>query len=270
MSNHLRAEIAPVGQDGGFLRVPPMEIEAAHRAAVPHRGAWLHVLSSDGRILVVRRSLRMKTCAGLLSIIGEHHSGQEADDHCAARAVREELPGLGTLDGVQMSMLRARPRWFLFDYPADDAGVRRYDRCLITEYVVRLPLNSSQALVALHRGREQEPEHEASQMLFEPLDSFARMLRRRPESICAPELLPRALLDTVFDLCAVPHGGTEVGGSGPPREWPRALQEWCFGFRNRSRRDQQAPAMPQSLDLTRVVHAGSAARVQTSRSRRGR
>ena len=70
----------------------------AHTATgTPHKGVWLHVLSHDEQLLLVRRAPTMATCAGKWSIIGEHHFTREVDDDCALRALRQELPGLASL-----------------------------------------------------------------------------------------------------------------------------------------------------------------------------
>ena len=198
--------IAPIGPSGAFLPGGLIPIDAAHRAAVPHRGVWLHVLSSDGSMLLVRRAKTMSTCPGALSIVGEHHQGAEEDEKCAARAIVEELPGLQPLlrsRRMQLHLLRRKPRWFLFDYPLAPGpdATPRYDRCLITEYVVRLDANATEALELLDAGRTRELEHETSQVSFEPLGAFARRLVTAPGDVCAPELLPLCLLDSLADVC---------------------------------------------------------------------
>ena len=107
-----------------FLPGPAQPIDVAHRRAVAHKGVWLHVVTSDGAVLVLRRSASMKTCPGQLSIIGEHHKGPEADESCAQRAMHEELPALELLppSDVRLERLRKQGRWFLYDY---SDGVRR-------------------------------------------------------------------------------------------------------------------------------------------------
>ena len=126
-----------------------MPIDAVHRAGLPHKGVWLHVLSADDHLLLVKRAPSMVTCPSLWSIIGEHHFMREEDDAAAARGVREELPGLAPLrrtGKLTLKPLRERPRWFLFDYPLRPAGssrsgsgggdeAARRDRCLVSEYL---------------------------------------------------------------------------------------------------------------------------------------
>ena len=203
--------IHPTDALGAFTGEGLIPIDAVHRQGVPHKGVWLHVFSDDGHILLVHRSPQMATCPNTWSTIGEHHSGREDDVQCAHRAVREELPGLKDLLGtprMQLTRLRAQPRWFLFDYPssyshaaAAAARVQRVDRCLISEYLVHVRANASEALLLLTAGRAKETEHEASRMAFVPLHQVARRLRRHPESFCAPELFPRALLDSYASAC---------------------------------------------------------------------
>lgn len=190
--------IARIDESGLYLPGPLIPIDTVHRLGILHRGVWLHIVSSDAKLLLVRRSMVMATCPGLLSIIGEHHSGRETDEDCAERALREEMPGLvNAFWNVDPELVRPRPRWFLFDYPG---GVPRYDRCLISEFVARLPVNASTALAAIHRHHDHEHEHEASEVFFEPLATLWRRLRHEPERFCASELLPLALRDTLSDL----------------------------------------------------------------------
>lgn len=251
--------VAPIDTDGRYLSGPLVPIDAVHRQAMPHRGVWLHVLASDDALLLVRRSPSMVTCAGTLSIVGEHHSGRESDDECAARALREELPGLVSAFGVKqldMVPLRPRPRWFLFDYGPPRP---RADRCLISEYVVRLPSNTSAALAAIRAGREREEEHEASELFFEPLPRLWRRLRDEPQAFCAPELLPRCLQDTVADLLQL---------RAPPNAGERALHginRSVRAWRNREVHGYQvrsvaAPVMPERYDISRVVRSAGLAR----------
>ena len=232
-----RELIAPVDTNGSFLTGPVVGIDAAHRSALLHRGVWLHVLSSDGALLLVRRSSTMKTCPNTLSIIGEHHSGRELDDDCAARALKEELPGLAPL-WPTFRRLRARPRWFLFDYAAAGDRGARFDRCLITEYLVHLSLNQTAALTAIRGSNGNEHELEATEHLFLPMHVVARMLRRAPDQFCAQEHLPHALLDTVADICFLIHCGSPLGARAA---WRAAI-----------------PAMPETFDPSRVVRGAAA------------
>ena len=233
--------LAPIDASGRWLpNTPFVPIDLAHRRGMLHRGVWLHVLSSEDELLLTKRSQRMKTCPGTLSIIGEHHSGRENDDDTAKRALHEELPGLARRDNVVHSMLplRPTPRWFLYDYPlgAGDA-VRRLDRCLVSEYVVRLLTNTSQSLALIHAAHEQEQEHESSDFYFQNLRTLWHQLNREPGSFCAPALLPSALLDTLSDLSRI-HG---IRGAA---------------LINRSSRRAgrvPAPALPEAYDVTRVV-----------------
>ena len=264
--------VTPIGPDGQFLLNGAIPIDAAHRAALPHRGVWLHVLSADGALLLVRRASTMATCPGLMSIIGELHQHVEDDDICAARAVREELPGLAPLLGTQMSLrpLRPRSRWFLFDYPpATPESAARYDRCLITEYVAMIDANSTEALRLLTAGREGELEHEASTSKFYPLGEFARWLQQKPAEFCAPELLPAALLDSLASMCAMLNALRPTHMPAGCNEAPM-LGRWTAMDYPQFRPSRSA-ALPERLDLHRVsrgvarweTHAARAADVTT-------
>lgn len=249
--------IMPIDSSGAWAGEGLIPIDAAHRQAVMHRGAWLHVLTDDdSRLLLVRRSSRMVTCPGTLSIIGEHHQGSESDISCATRAVREELPGLAPLLGtpaLKLVPLRSEPRWFLFDYPLGRDGAGRFDRCLISEFVVHLAGNSSAALARLHAATQHEVEREASVMEFVNLGEVQTRLRRQPESFCAPELFPAALLDSYVDVCASWHREYKKSRaddtSASVRAWQTSCSETAPKAPARGR-----PAMRERFHLARIVH----------------
>ena len=262
--------IAPIGPSGAFLMDGLLPIDAAHRAAVPHRGVWLHVLSADGAMLLVRRAKTMYTCPGALSIVGEHHQGAEEDEKCAARAIVEELPGLHPLlrsRRTQLHLLRRKPRWFLFDYPLAPGpnATPRYDRCLITEYVLRLEANATEALELLEAGRARELEHETSQVLFEPLGAFAQRLLTAPGDVCAPELLPMCLLDSLADVCGWLRKRSSRARSSLADALPAGCNERPLLGRGTNAASGSSGAgsglsrddgvMRESLDLRRVVRA---------------
>jgi len=187
--------IAPISPAGLWLETAPLAIDLAHRTAVLHKGVWLFVVSADDMLLIAQRNAAMATCPGTLTVIGEHHNGRESDAACARRALREELPGLASLSSSLFALRRA-PRWFLYDYAPLADGISRRDRCLISEYVVELRANASEALERVRvRGAP-----EAASVSFQSISEVRRMLRRRPERFCARELYPSCLLDSLADL----------------------------------------------------------------------
>jgi len=195
-------QIRPINAAGDYID-GRVGIEDAHRRAVMHKGVWLHVLTSDNHLLLLRRSSSMATCAGGLSIVGEHSWLGESDERCARRALREELPGLARAaasSAASLHPLRAVPRWFLYDYPD---GLR-HDRCLISEWLLSLGINGThaQALLRQHAATSQ-PSAEASDMRVVSIAEYARRLLHESHSFCAPGLLPAALVDSLADVCHV-------------------------------------------------------------------
>ena len=70
-------------------------ISTAHAEGLFHRGLWLAVARRrDGggdEILLLHRSMSMKTCPGAWGLVGEHSNPEEPWRTTAARALREEL-----------------------------------------------------------------------------------------------------------------------------------------------------------------------------------
>ena len=69
-------------------------IGTAHAQGLFHRGLWLAVARRrDGgdEILLLHRSMSMKTCPGAWGLVGEHSNPEEPWRTTAARALREEL-----------------------------------------------------------------------------------------------------------------------------------------------------------------------------------
>mmetsp|Transcript_44888 Transcript_44888/g.74495 ORF Transcript_44888/g.74495 Transcript_44888/m.74495 type:complete len:241 (+) Transcript_44888:59-781(+) len=223
--------LQPVSLDGTYRAGPLIEIDQVHRLALPHKGVWLHVLTQDFSLLLVTRALQMKTCPQRFSIIGEHHLGREADAVCAQRAAKEELPFFTSLPSHtwHLQQLRPRARWFLYNY--EDRI--RFDRVLISEWVLRLDLNRSAANILLqkHRSDADIYENEAARIEFVTLHSFVRRLLHQPSDFCASPLFPRCLLDSIRDVCALivsVAGGQIKRGCNeiPPAAVPAMLEHF--------------------------------------------
>ena len=233
--------IRPITSTSGeYTTERPRPIDEVHRRAVLHKGIWLHVLTADNCLLLIRRSSSMITCPGGLSVVGEHSSTDETDEHCVRRAVTEELPAFRGFGSELMHPLRPIPRWFLYDYPD---GARR-DRSLISEWLLRLPLNSSLANAQLDKrlwtGLGAHAEVEASEMRFVPIAEYASRLMDAPQTFCAPGLLPASLVDSVSDICLLlrAHGPLPVG---------------CSALMARRRHSGYASALLEEYDAKHVV-----------------
>ena len=75
-------------------------IGTAHAEGLFHRGLWLAVArrgAHGDEILLLHRSMSMKTCPGAWGLVGEHSNPEEPWRTTAARALREEL-GLNVHD----------------------------------------------------------------------------------------------------------------------------------------------------------------------------
>ena len=204
--------IQPIRSDGTYAAGAPVPIDLAHRRGLPHKGVWLFVLSADAHVLIVRRDAAMRTCPHKLSIIGEHHKPAESDAQCAARALAEELPFFASLRGVAVAPLTSEtlvppfapfgtpahlppPGWFDYEY-----GDGRTDRCLISEFAVRLPLRAEELRARIQAGRH--AQHEAVGMHFTPISSAIHLTRTKPSAFCVEPLFPTWLARSLLRLCA--------------------------------------------------------------------
>ena len=70
----------------GAYTGPVLSNDDVHKQGVRHKAMWLHVLSSDSQLLLHRLPSAASTC-----IVRSEHVRKETDEHCARRAIREEL-----------------------------------------------------------------------------------------------------------------------------------------------------------------------------------
>ena len=80
-------------------------IAAALKDGVLHKAMWLHVLSSDSQLLLHRLPSAASTC-----IVRNEHVRKETDEHCARRAIREELCRKQAWYGPSAAQLADGPR----------------------------------------------------------------------------------------------------------------------------------------------------------------
>ena len=128
-------------------RKTTVPISTAHAEGLFHRGLWLAVArrgAHGDEILLLHRSMSMKTCPGAWGLVGEHSNPEEPWRTTAARALREELglsiddddtglvnlaPGISYLvkvayDDVARKDLQATA---LFFYRVDQGATLHYD-----------------------------------------------------------------------------------------------------------------------------------------------
>ena len=115
-------------------------IGTAHAEGLFHRGLWLAVARRrDGggdEILLLHRSMKMKTCPGAWGLVGEHSNPEEPWRTTAARALREEL-GLSVHDDDPGLINLAPGISYLVKVAYDD--VKRRDLQATALFFYRLP-----------------------------------------------------------------------------------------------------------------------------------
>ena len=108
-------------------RKTTVPISTAHAEGLFHRGLWLAVArrgAHGDEILLLHRSMKMKTCPGAWGLVGEHSNPEEPWRTTAARALREEL-GL-SIDDDDPGLINLAPRTsYLVKVAYDD--VKRRD-----------------------------------------------------------------------------------------------------------------------------------------------
>jgi len=218
--------VQSIDMSGAYTQQPQLAIDDVHRSGVMHKSLWLHVMSSDHQLLMMRRAAGAVQCPDRLSILGEHHVRKETDEHCARRTMRQELPALLRSSIRSLQPLRPKPRWFLYE----EADGARHDRSLVSEWVLQLALNSTEAaaLIMRHQGPVEDEgagveggDGPPSETHFLPIDTFSRQLSKQASSFCAPGLLPAALVDSLSDICALFAKRTSqpLPGCASTRRW---------------------------------------------------
>ena len=121
-------------------RKTTVPISTAHAEGLFHRGLWLAVARRrDGggdEILLLHRSMKMKTCPGAWGLVGEHSNPEEPWRTTAARALREEL-GL-SIDDDDPGLINLAPGTsYLVKVAYDD--VKRRDLQATALFFYRIP-----------------------------------------------------------------------------------------------------------------------------------
>ena len=120
-------------------RKTTVPISTAHAEGLFHRGLWLAVArrgAHGDEILLLHRSMSMKTCPGAWGLVGEHSNPEEPWRTTAARALREEL-GLGVHDDDPGLVNLAPGTSYLVKVAYDD--VKRRDLQATALFFYRIP-----------------------------------------------------------------------------------------------------------------------------------
>ena len=120
-------------------RKTTVPISTAHAEGLFHRGLWLAVARRGphgDEILLLHRSMKMKTCPGAWGLVGEHSNPEEPWRTTAARALREEL-GLGVADDDPGLVNLAPGTSYLVKVAYDD--VKRRDLQATALFFYRIP-----------------------------------------------------------------------------------------------------------------------------------
>ena len=125
-------------------RKTTVPIGTAHAEGLFHRGLWLAVARRrDGggdEILLLHRSMKMKTCPGAWGLVGEHSNPEETWRTTAARALREEL-GLSVGDDDPGLINLAPGTSYLVKVAYDD--VKRRDLQATALFFYRIPSDAT-------------------------------------------------------------------------------------------------------------------------------
>lgn len=113
-------------------------IDDAHRQGLLHSGAWIAVLDSDGKSLVLTRGPHLVTCPNSYSLLGEHTLGSEQPLHTVRRGIKEEL-GSAMLKHIgSIQELPDSPVYYFRDYGISNEN--RIDRQVTYLWLVEMDL----------------------------------------------------------------------------------------------------------------------------------
>ena len=161
-----------------LVRDHAVTIGQAHSSGSLHRGLWLAVTRPSRRgmkVLLLRRSWTVKTCAGTWGLVGEHADIGEPWGKTAARAMREEL-GVRERDLAALAPLSQSE--YLVKVTYED-GRRDLQSTALWHAVVPV-------------GRKLRPDHEAAELRWVRTDELRQM------NFCNVEIT--ALAKLVADL----------------------------------------------------------------------
>jgi isopentenyldiphosphate isomerase len=151
-----------------------MEIQAVHEGGHAHGGMWLNIISSDGKLLLLKRGRALKTCPKSWGLVGEHETLSEGlGDAMARRAIREELGSFVESLIVKSSNITESPVLY-----HKNEGDGRVDRQITALWCVHL--NRPSASVRLHVDEEV-----ADYKWLAPKEASYWLLHN-PEDFCSP------------------------------------------------------------------------------------
>jgi isopentenyldiphosphate isomerase len=135
-------------------------IDETHRNGLIHAGAWLTIVDSMGRTLVLQRGPKLVTCPNAWGLVGEHTLGREEPLDTVRRAVQEELGRRMVQHVTFIQLLTPLPLYYFRDYGS--ANGNRIDRQATYLYWVqmdqpghKLPMHLDEE-VADHEWLDQE------------------------------------------------------------------------------------------------------------------
>eukprot|EP00241_Pyramimonas_parkeae_P011041 CAMPEP_0114245724 /NCGR_PEP_ID=MMETSP0058-20121206/12060_1 /TAXON_ID=36894 /ORGANISM="Pyramimonas parkeae, CCMP726" /LENGTH=246 /DNA_ID=CAMNT_0001358819 /DNA_START=92 /DNA_END=832 /DNA_ORIENTATION=+ len=143
---------------------PRLPIDLVHKQAFPHRGTITLVLNSLDQVLILQRSLQMRTCPGTWSLVGEHSQPMEEYVDTAVRGLKEEL----NISDAKVLPLWRSPRHLYILY-----NNGRIDNQWTMFFYYRLPSEHQHLKTCA----------ESSDMRFVPLDQFNSSLLECPNML---------------------------------------------------------------------------------------
>jgi len=93
-----------------------LPIHLAHMLGIPHGGAWIQLIDSRGRILLLKRAASLRTCPNSWGLVGEHQLEGESPESMVRRALDEELGAHLQVLVASSVNLTEMPVWYHREY----------------------------------------------------------------------------------------------------------------------------------------------------------
>eukprot|EP00593_Proboscia_inermis_P009555 CAMPEP_0171313268 /NCGR_PEP_ID=MMETSP0816-20121228/40039_1 /TAXON_ID=420281 /ORGANISM="Proboscia inermis, Strain CCAP1064/1" /LENGTH=237 /DNA_ID=CAMNT_0011800381 /DNA_START=26 /DNA_END=739 /DNA_ORIENTATION=+ len=154
-----------------------VHIDAAHRQGLIHHGAWILLIDSNQKLLMLKRGPQLITCPNSWSPMGEHRLRYESIIDTVKRGMNEELGPIVWRRYVKRAgNLTSLPLYYIRDY--GEANENRVDRQVTWIYHVQLKSPGETV------GNVMNLDSEVADWGWFGVNEIEEWLQRTPDDFC--------------------------------------------------------------------------------------